>query len=54
MVSVPDTDVKKKVFQVKGKPRYAVVAKSTVEGTAVSLTKFVSKVDYDKLTAPMA
>ena len=58
-VSVPDSDMKKKVFEVKGKggqmmTRYAVVAKSTVDGDSVNLTKFVNKETYDSLNVPMA
>lgn len=58
-VTVPDTDLKKKVFNVKGKggnmmTRYACVAKSIVDGDAVNLTKFINKETFDSLTCPMA
>ncbi len=58
-VEVPETQMKKKVFEVKGKggnmmTRYAVVATSVVDGDTVNLTKFVSKDTYDTLTCPVA
>ena len=58
-VDVPETQMKKKVFDVKGKggnmmTRYAVVATAIVDGDSVNLTKFVSKDTFDSLTCPMA
>ena len=58
-VEVPNSEIKKKVFEVKGKggnmmTRYAVVASTVVDGSKVNLTKFVSKDAYDALSVPMA
>ena len=58
-VEVADGDLKKKAFEVKGKggnmmTRYAVVAQTTVDGSKVNLTKFISKDTYDTLTCPVA
>lgn len=58
-VEVPTSDLKKKVFNVKGKGgnmmvRYAVTASTTVDGDTVNLTKFVNKEAYDSLNVPTA
>lgn len=56
-VTVSDSEVKKKEMQVKGKggnmmTRYAAVAETTVEGSKVKLTKFLSKDSFDALKVP--
>jgi hypothetical protein len=58
-VTVPDNEIKKKIYEVKGRggnmmTRYAVVAETMVGADKVKLTKFVSKETFDSLTAPMA
>ncbi len=57
-VQVPDTEVKKKELHIKGKggnmmTRYAAVSETTVEGSKVKLTKFLSKDSFDALKVPV-
>jgi len=57
-VEVPTSDLKRKIYNVKGKggnmmTRYAVRAMTSVDGEQTSLTKFVSKDAFDALNAPM-
>ena len=51
-VSLPESQVKKVVYQPKGTggPRYAV--RGDHQGR--TLTKFISKADYDRLNVPQA
>ncbi len=56
-VDVPESDVRKTSYTRTTKngstqTRYAVRAKTKVEGVEVSLTKFISKAEFDRL--PMA
>lgn len=58
-VNVPEGELKKKAFEVKGKggnmmTRYAVVTSTTVDGDKVNLTKFISKDTFDTLNVPTA
>lgn len=53
-VDVPESQVSKKSYTRTTKngstqTRYAVRARVTVDGSEVSLTKFISKADYDRL-----
>lgn len=56
-VDVPESQVRKKSYTRTTKngstqTRYAVRARISVEGSEVSLTKFVSKAEYDRLSVP--
>ncbi len=52
-VSVPDGDIKKKMFNSGNgestRTRYAAVAETMVEGDKVKLTKFINKQTFDDL-----
>ncbi len=56
-VNVPESDVRKTSYTRTTKngstqTRYAVRAKTKVEGVEVSLTKFISKAEFDRLNVP--
>ncbi len=53
-VSVPDSQIRKTSYTRTTKngstqTRYAVRARATVQGHEVSLTKFITKAEYDRL-----
>ncbi len=52
-VSVPDGDIKKKMFNSGNgestRTRYAAVAETTVDGDKVKLTKFINKQTFDDI-----
>ncbi len=49
-VEIPEDQLKKKVYDSKGRKRYAVRA---VDDDGTNLTRFVSKDDYDELDVPV-
>jgi hypothetical protein len=54
-IDVPEDKIKKRKFssgEGEGRIRYAAVAEVSHKGDNVKLTKFISKVDYDKLGVP--
>ncbi len=53
-IEVDDKDIRKKTFGEGTQLRYAAVAQTTVDGAAVNLTKFISKVTFEGLKVPEA